>query len=265
MLERQSLSPTSPAFDPIKAEWYQCLGDNLWALINNIYRIHESKESITNFAYLKRHIHEGSAIVYFNHLCLDDGHLIFSLLLSRLGRSLSVIGGPESKKHFDFRANPLDALVMRTAMILGIQLVPVVQNYDQANYSPEEALSLNRNFIRQAKHILGQPGGILCLAPEETRSKDGCLQQAQRGVALASRLGDVLVPLYFAPLAIIPQGQFRRGLNIKPNNPQAFELKMGAPFTLPYHRKDQDQQIISILMTNLANLLPPEMRGVWAT
>lgn len=104
---------------------------------------------------------------------------------------------------------------MRLASILGIKVMPVVQHYDKDQYSPDVAFASYRQFVKSSGKILAQKGGVVCIAPEGTRSEHSSLQPAQRGLGLVARSGSEPVGLCFAPMAIIPQGSFSRDLRLK--------------------------------------------------
>lgn len=70
------------------SEWFQGLGFLSWLAMERFYHLEVSQETKTNVQKLKEHLQQGSAIVYFNHICLDDGHLLYSFLLAHLGRSI---------------------------------------------------------------------------------------------------------------------------------------------------------------------------------
>jgi len=105
-------------------------------------------EDEENLALLRDHLQRHSAVVYFNHLFLGNGPLVIALLLDHPGDFIRVISAVE--------------------------------------YT--ERIRWLRKFVRAAEEILGQPGGILDIAPEGTRSPDGALQKAQSGIAEASKV-----------------------------------------------------------------------------
>lgn len=241
-------------------ERFQKLGNVLEFAVEHLYNLQVPPETLKSISLLEECLKKDSAVVYFNHICLDDDFLVLALLLKKV-RSISAIGGPGSKKHYDFREGLMNGLVMRLASSLGIEVIPLVQHYDREAYSKEERFLSYLHFIRTAKRILNQPGGGLFIAPEGTRSPDGVLQSGQEGIGAVSKLNK---RIWFVPVGVIPQGQFSLKLNCHLNRSQAgkFEIKMGNPFQLEESiRKMPRAKITKTLMQELACLLPQKMRG----
>ena len=248
-----------PERKPLKSVWYCAFGKALGAAARCLYRYKISPQDRENISLLRNHLRHHSAVVYFNHLFLGDGPLVIAFLLDALGDSIRVISAVESRKHYDFRRDPLNASILRLAQALGIRLFPVVQHYDRASYSFAERIRRLRKLVKGARKILRQPGGIIITAPEGTRSPDGKLQKAQSGIAHLDRYGDLV---YFLPVALMPKGKFSRG--ISPGS--AFELRTTPPF-LTEELLPQIPKGLSLadgMMLRLARLLPPAMRGVYA-
>ncbi len=104
-------------------------------------------------------------------------------------------------------------------------------------------------------------GGILAVAPEGTRSHTGPLQTGKTGAAyLADRTG---VPIL--PLAIWGQEDTVR--NFKRLRRTAVTGVLGKPFGLPSGgraKSEKLQEYTDVIMCQLAALMPPEYRGVYA-
>ncbi|MCL5257553.1 MAG: 1-acyl-sn-glycerol-3-phosphate acyltransferase [Chloroflexi bacterium] len=106
-------------------------------------------------------------------------------------------------------------------------------------------------------------GGVLCLFPEGHRSRTGQLLRGQPGAALiAARTGATILPLGIAG--------GREGLLGKPVPllGRKISVCIGEPFHLPkvQGRLDREtaQQLADEMMMKIAELLPPEKRGVYA-
>ena len=243
----------------LKSLWYHALGKALGAVANRLYGYQVKPEDKENLALLRDHLRRHSAVVYFNHLFLGDGPLVITLLLDTLGDSIRVISAVESRKHYDFSRDPVNASILRLAHPLGIRLFPVVQHYDRDAYSYAERIRWLRKLVKGAREILGQPGGIVVIAPEGTRSPDGALQKAQSGIAHLDRYGNSVC---FFPVALIPKDNFERGVSFG----TIFELKTGRPFLareiLP--EIPEGLSLADGMMLKLAKLLPEEMRGFYA-
>ena len=115
--------------------------------------------------------------------------------------------------------------------------------------------------LRQALGVLRE-GGILVVAPEGTRSRDGRLQRGRSGVVtIALKSGAPLLPLAF-------HGGEAIGHNIRRLRRTPFHIIVGEPFHVEVGGKrvsrDVRQRIADEIMYQLAALLPPAYRGEYA-
>lgn len=115
--------------------------------------------------------------------------------------------------------------------------------------------------IQTASKALAQ-GLALGIAPEGTRSKTAQLQEGKPGtVMLALKSGAPIVPVGIAGT----EDAFKRLLRLR--RPR-ITVRIGEPFTLPefqpHHRSEELKRWTDILMRRIAELLPPEYRGVYA-
>lgn len=106
-------------------------------------------------------------------------------------------------------------------------------------------------------------GYILAIAPEGTRSRHGRLLRAQPGVVtLALHSGAPLLPLAH-------WGVERFSANLRRFRRTAFHIRVGRPFRVEVHEKHISRtlrhQIADEIMGQVAALLPPEYRGVYAS
>jgi len=112
-------------------------------------------------------------------------------------------------------------------------------------------------------------GKILVLAPEGTRSIDGCLRRGHGGVVqLALRSGAPILPV-----AHVGGEQFWN--NLKHLRQTGFSLRVGQPFVVERPDaarldapasvgREMRAHMTDAVMNRLALLLPPERRGVYA-
>jgi len=119
---------------------------------------------------------------------------------------------------------------------------------------------LDRNAIRQSEQALAE-GRVLVMFPEATRSKNACLQRALPGSALiASRQAVPVLPVGIAGTEKIKRTSwmFRR---------PRITINIGPPFSLPSSggkiSKDELAEHTELIMRRIAELLPPEYRGVY--
>jgi 1-acyl-sn-glycerol-3-phosphate acyltransferase len=115
--------------------------------------------------------------------------------------------------------------------------------------------------LREALAFL-KDGGALGIAPEGTRSHTGALIKAKTGVAyLADKAGVPVVPVAVA-------GTDTAFAKLKRLKRPHIEIKFGKPFHLPLvqrsTRAEDLQRNTDEIMCQLAALLPPAYRGVYA-
>ncbi len=115
--------------------------------------------------------------------------------------------------------------------------------------------------IRKALEILAA-GGIIAIAPEGTRSGHGRLQRGHAGVVvLALRSGAPILPVVF-------YGAEHFWRNLARLRRSEFHIVVGEPFYLraddPYVKRPTRRAMIDEIMYQMAALLPPEYRGLYA-
>ena len=120
---------------------------------------------------------------------------------------------------------------------------------------------IDTSAIRAARDHL-RNGGVLGIAPEGTRSDTGALQQAKTGVAfLADQAGVQIVP-------VAVSGTWQITSEILTLRRPVIKVNFGESFILPpVNRKTRDEDLknnTEEIMCQLAALLPPENRGVYA-
>lgn len=105
-------------------------------------------------------------------------------------------------------------------------------------------------------------GYVMAVAPEGTRSHDGCLQQGHSGIVLlAVKSGAPVQPMaYF--------GHETLWENIKHLKRTPFIIRVGNAFTIDLHgerlNKDVSQAVTDEIMYQVAALMPARYRGVYA-
>jgi len=120
---------------------------------------------------------------------------------------------------------------------------------------------VDRAALRQSMAVL-QAGQALYMAPEGTRSPDGRLQAGHDGLALiATRTGAPVLPI-----ATWGGENFKH--DIRRLHRTEVHLVVGEPFryvsTLSKPRRDELRTMTTEMMYRIAQLLPPERRGVYA-
>ncbi|MEM5799531.1 MAG: 1-acyl-sn-glycerol-3-phosphate acyltransferase [Candidatus Aenigmatarchaeota archaeon] len=222
-------------------------------IVEKIYKIEISPENEKNLNSVKDVVTHSSLIVYFNHISLDDPVIVLYLLVKYCGDKINDIYAPESRKHFEFTRSPLNAIFLRFGSLLGFKLYPVVQHYDKINYSKGEQQKLLSRFYRDTKKGLSEIGNVLLIAPEGTRSPNGKLQQAQKGI---EKISQSIENTYFLPIGLYwENNQGSRNYNFG----RKYIVNVGKPFFNNGHYSADS------LMKILASYLPKDMRGLYST
>jgi 1-acyl-sn-glycerol-3-phosphate acyltransferase len=120
----------------------------------------------------------------------------------------------------------------------------------------------DREALRQALTLL-QEGGVLGIAPEGRMSVTGALERGKTGPVFIARKADVpILPIAVTGTekALGEWRSFRR---------PRLKAVIGKVFRLPERgrfesRKEERQADADFIMERLAELLPPEYRGVYA-
>mgnify|MGYP001606510092 CR=1 FL=1 len=119
---------------------------------------------------------------------------------------------------------------------------------------------VDRATLRIANQVL-KDGKVLGIYPEGTRSRTGRLQPARPGVALIARESQSLL----LPVGIYGTEKMR-GLFWWLHRPTV-TVNIGKPFSLPTssneHNKEELALFTTYIMRHIAELLPPEYRGVY--
>lgn len=176
----------------------------------------------------------GGYILAANHLDILDAPLVF-MLLDRDDATALV-----AKKH---QKNPFFRALVNA--VHGIWL-----NREEAD---TQALRAAR------KHL--QEGGILGIAPEGTRSPTGALIAAKTGIAYLAALADVPI----VPLAVWgTENGLKRVFTLQR---PVINVRIGEPFELPpldrQYRDESLEHNTDLIMRQIANMLPPQYRGVY--
>lgn len=120
----------------------------------------------------------------------------------------------------------------------------------------------DRAALKRATNILRE-GGVLILYPEGTRITSGGLHRAEPGAGfIATLTGAAVVP------AAVTGGREVFGKGFKIPHRARLRLEFGAPFKIPSRRPDgrkvENQDAADAIMLAVAEMLPPELRGVYS-
>jgi len=189
----------------------------------------------------------GPLIVAGNHASSADPVLIGAFLNGILGRPLNWLGKRELVEY------PLTGWAFRRAGI-----------------HPVDRDAADREAFRTAMRVL-EAGHVLAVFPEGTRSRDGALQPVREGVGLlALRSGATVLPV-----AVIDSDRMWPRGHLLPKWGRRVIVRYGKPFKVADElpeakagekrdRRAATEAATRLVMTRIAELLPPRQRGVYA-
>ena len=189
----------------------------------------------------------GPLIVAANHASSADPVVIGAFLNKRLARPLNWLGKRE---------------IIETP-ILG-------RLFRWAGIHPVDREAADLEAFRAAMRVL-DAGQVLAVFPEGTRSRDGALQPVREGVGmLAMRSGAPVLPVAVVDSDLMwPRGhllpRFGRTVTVRYGVPFVVgpELAGSDPPARERGRRGTTEAATRLVMTRIAELLPPRQRGVY--
>lgn len=187
----------------------------------------------------------GPMIMAANHASSADPVLIGAFLNQVLGRPLNWLGKRE---------------------LLEFGLIGWV--FRNAGIHPVDRDAADLEAFRTAMRIL-DAGQVLAVFPEGTRSRDGGLQQVREGVGLlALRSGAFVLPVAVIDSDILwPRGRllprFGKRVTVRYGTPFSVADELAARGT-PTKGRQATEAATRLVMTRIAELLPPRQRGIYA-
>ena len=183
---------------------------------------------------------DGPVLVVCNHASNADGVLLIAYIVPKFGRRMRWPGKAEAMRW------PVLGWGMRQNGVFGIR----------RGAGDLEAFKL-------AKSVLDD-GGVLTIFPEGTRSPDGALHEAKEGATvLAVRCAALILPM-----AVIGSQRFWPKGKLLPRPGRRMTIRVGEPFTLSMPKGADRHESLRLataeLMGHIAELLPPEQRGLYA-
>ncbi len=182
---------------------------------------------------------DGAVMVICNHASNADGMLLMAYVVRKLGRPIGWIGKEEALRW------PLAGWALKQNGVFGVKR----GSGDLAAF-------------KTAKRVLDE-GRPLAVFPEGTRSADGALREAKEGATvLALRSGAAVLPIGIAgSQRFWPRGKLPRPF-------RRMTVRIGPTFVLTMAEAADRRQAMDLttieLMRHIAELLPPEQRGVYA-
>jgi 1-acyl-sn-glycerol-3-phosphate acyltransferase len=181
----------------------------------------------------------GPVLVIINHCSNVDGMLMIAYVIPRFGRRFAWPGKAEALGW------PVVGFAMKQNGVFGVR----------RGAGDLESFKIARQVL--------DDGRVLAIVPEGTRSRTGALQEAKEGATvLAARSGAPILPIAIAGShRFWPRGKLPRPF-------RGMRVRIGEPFTLAMpHTGDRHADLrlaTAELMDHIAQLLPPQQRGVYA-
>lgn len=271
-IDSEKLRPKEPSERFLK--FREMIAEFAWAMMERKYSDgFLDQESRDNLAEANEFLKTGSLVLYPNHQRIIDTPIAISLALKNLSEAKNFLG-PAGMKHFDINRDPVMAVLLRALKLLHVYAVPVVQ-HNEANanqYQASDRVMMAAVLRKLAEEMLGTPGNVYGIAPEGTRHESGKLAEGRFGFG---RLRHLHQPdkVGYLPVAIIYPEKDAAGNETRP-----FQIKIGKMVFWddlvdasqlpegndPETAKLGDEIVTDALMRQLAQLLPPEMRGYYS-
>jgi 1-acyl-sn-glycerol-3-phosphate acyltransferase len=183
---------------------------------------------------------EGPLMVICNHASNADGMLLMAFVVPSMGRPMGWLGKEEALRW------PVLGWCMKANGVFAVR----------RGAGDIEA-------FKTAKQVLDD-GGVLAVFPEGTRSATGQLAEAKEGATvLAIRSGAPILPI-----AISGSHRFWGRGKLIPRFGRRMTVRVGPTFRLTAargaDRREAMRAATAELMRHVAEMLPPEQRGVYA-
>ena len=201
-------------------------------------------------------------ILYFNHISYNDPLLAGYIVQQIDPKHTRYLISPASFSNTDPRnPNSLGSrLALEEAERCGVEVVRVIQAYQVDNpkygYTGEQAMATYRIWIKRLNQLRssGTPTGCI-ISPEGHRSDNGALGPGEAGI---TTIGRFLAPVVYIPVGISYFDDYGRSdLNLG----KRINLSIG---NIIFQENPKEHPGLDDIMSNLAEALPPDMRGQWS-
>lgn len=212
----------------------------LFWVLENIVKIEISDETIKNLEALDQQLKESSAVVYSYHSSSFDPPIL-ALILSKKLDNVDTFIAPVAITHYQ---GVEKVFIKLLGSLIKSEPMPVVREKDLEEYGVELQKTLLRQLLKVSKEKLQKPHSILALAPTATRENELRSENVQPGFTSIAKK-------YQLPMIPVAYVQKKDGKK---------EFLVGKP--LPAPDKSQPlEESINFYMTELARLLPEELKG----
>jgi 1-acyl-sn-glycerol-3-phosphate acyltransferase len=200
-----------------------------------------------------------------NLICRVDGSeykAFFDKFMSKNSKKPLII----ALNHINFLEVPMLVTYAHPAPVTGLVQAKAWKNrFMGFLFDTYDAIPINRegSYLQTFRRVSAamEKGFFICIAPEGTRSKDGVLRKAKSGVVQLSLLTGASI----LPVAHFGGQNFWH--NIKRFRRTPFTFRVGRPFRFKFNGRPQKEEygvMLDELMSQIARLLPEELRGEYA-
>ena len=213
-----------------------------------------------NFTRTREHLQRGGkAVVYTNHFHRFDSEPIAKTIIQYVAPLDEHVYVMISMQYLDPNREENAATVKAMNLmqsVFGFNFLPMVQDKPEEKAKYPKYRRINKDSFDRAVMVLQEePGGIVCVTPEGTRSTTGGLLEAKTGFEkLLERGGDDVI---VQPMALVHA-------QIKPLTMRT-RIIVPEPFTyeeiLNEQKANPGLSIIDLSMLKIARELPPQNQG----
>lgn len=202
-----------------------------------------------------------SLIIYFNHTSIIDPLFAGNIALRIDKKGTRKLVAPMSFSNTEEKKENKKNLLMKEIVEkCGIEAHRVIQSYQIDNpeydYTKIQAYRQNKPFFQRLKDLGNREIPTMMIISPEGHRTSGALIKGEEGMVTG---GALLAPVLYVPVGIEYLGVTKKdGLNLF----KRVNLTIGDTFLL--ESNSNSKEIFGeILMPNLANILPIEMRGYY--
>lgn len=242
-------------------------------LYRTIERLNIERRGLPGLEKIRRHLTEGgSTIIAFNHLSIIDPGIVIKSVVHPISHAATHIVFPTSYKFVDGRLGLAGELVNYLARKWGIEEVPMIQHND-TSVDDSIKLDINKAALKRITEVLKEPGSVVGLAPEGTRSRNRSMGQAQGGILqwlawkkeIKDRVLIIPVSLDGTDHVHFEDEQHRSHWSLSSLKSKIMVF-IGEPLTLQQakdYAKDFDLPIHDFIMLTIASHLPSRYWGYY--
>lgn len=220
------------------------------------------ERKIQNLDRVSDHLITGAALNEWNHLGTLDPFAVMKKLRKHLGSTMKRLIVPGSMKFVDGRMGKVAEYMMQYNIDkYEVEVLPTMQHYDDA-YTDEEKYENNRQVMETMLTALQEPGTVVSLAPEGTRSRTGVMNCPPNGITSLIRKspGALVFPLG------IWNSEKTMDMNYKLNLLEPIHFSYGHPIAttdILQESKVFGISIKDIAMLHIGQEIPPKYQGYY--